>query len=629
MRLLAIAIIAASWASSAAAGAEQGGNDLYWKTWCSLPVQHGGRHKPFDTLARESLRTISNRASFTYPETGEKLSPTALWLTMFLDWQGFEHRDASHLLSLTDWTGEYFHLHNADHWDRAPLFRVDYLELRAALGLEPEEVYVSAEQILKTHIDDPRTERSIPLATWARRLVELDSQNETLTNLEKRGLELGNCLWTYQHLRMGRAVEVLPIRGSQTQDWMPIGALLLTDFDQASDPDGALRHAQQCLRQVQAAYRAGDAGAFDRATQEFVAALAAAGPELGDYPLNWRMQLEVAYNNWAPFRIAWIFMSLALVGMLLHLGSKWNVLYRGALAMYIAALVAVIAGFILRIVVAGRPPVTNMYESVIYVGCGTALFGLVMELIYGQKFILTAAAGVATVTLILADTCPSVLDPALKPLQPVLRSNFWLVTHVMTITLSYAAFALAMGIATITLAYYWARSANHSAITALSGFNYKAIQIGVLLLAAGTILGGVWADYSWGRFWGWDPKEVWALVALLGYLAVLHARFAGWVGHRGLAALSIACFGLVIMAWYGVNFVLGVGLHSYGFGGGGIGFVLMALGGQFLFVISALIRSPIAPPARPSQKLTAMHQRPSTDARHAQLQAWQPAAENN
>jgi cytochrome c-type biogenesis protein CcsB len=312
---------------------------------------------------------------------------------------------------------------------------------------------------------------------------------------------------------------------------------------------------------------------------------------MGDYPSSADMALEVAYNTWAPFRIAWILMLMGFVGMLLHLGSRWRLFYFGALTTYMGALAALITGFAMRIAIAGRPPVTNMYESVIYVGCGVAIFGLVLELLYRQKYILTAAAGVATVALILADNCSTVLDPALAPLQPVLRSNFWLVTHVMTITLSYAAFALAMGIATITLGYYFARSTNQKAIAALGRFTYKAIQIGVLLLATGTILGGVWADYSWGRFWGWDPKEVWALVALLGYLAVLHARFAGWVGHRGLAALSVICFALVIMAWYGVNFVLGAGLHSYGFGAGGSGFVVTALAVQFVFVIAALVRS--------------------------------------
>ena len=91
----------------------------------------------------------------------------------------------------------------------------------------------------------------------------------------------------------------------------------------------------------------------------------------------------------------------------------------------------------------------------------------------------------------------------------------------------------------------------------------------VLLLAAGTILGGVWANYSWGRFWGWDPKETWALIALLCYILTLHGRLAGWWTQFGLVVASVVCFLAVLMAWYGVNFVLGKGLHSYGFGIGG------------------------------------------------------------
>jgi ABC-type transport system involved in cytochrome c biogenesis permease subunit len=303
------------------------------------------------------------------------------------------------------------------------------------------------------------------------------------------------------------------------------------------------------------------------------------------------MALEVTYNHWAPFRFAWVLVLAALVAMLLHLGSGWKWLYVAAMTAYGAGLAALVIGFSMRIAIAGRPPVSNMYESVIYVGAGVALFGLIFELIYRQKYILTAAAAVSTVALVLADNCPTILDPSVQPLEPVLRSNFWLVTHVMTITLSYAAFALALGIANITLGYFCARSSDRSAISSLSRFTYKAIQVGVLLLAAGTILGGVWADYSWGRFWGWDPKEVWALVALLGYLAVLHARYAGWVGHRGLAALAVTCFSLVVMAWYGVNFVLGAGLHSYGFGGGGAAYVYSAVILQLLFAATALIRS--------------------------------------
>jgi len=243
------------------------------------------------------------------------------------------------------------------------------------------------------------------------------------------------------------------------------------------------------------------------------------------------------------------------------------------------------------VTISGRAPVTNMYESVVYVGLGVTAIGLVLELIYRKRFIAVAAAAVATLALMLADNSPSVLDPSLQPLQPVLRNNFWLVTHVMTITLSYAAFALAMGIANITLGYFLVRSENRPAIEALSRFTYRVLQVGVVLLATGTFLGGMWAAYSWGRFWGWDPKEVWALIALLGYLAVLHSRFAGWVKYRGLAALAASCFALVIVAWYGVNFVLGAGLHSYGFGGGGKLFMGTLVGIQSAYVALALWRS--------------------------------------
>ncbi|MCB0403803.1 MAG: cytochrome c biogenesis protein CcsA [Bdellovibrionales bacterium] len=116
---------------------------------------------------------------------------------------------------------------------------------------------------------------------------------------------------------------------------------------------------------------------------------------------------------------------------------------------------------------------------------------------------------------------------------------------------------------------------------------YRSIQFEVVLLAAGTILGGVWADYSWGRFWGWDPKEVWALIALLLYVAVLHGRFTNWLRGFGFAAVTVISFLGVLMAWYGVNFVLGAGLHSYGFGSGGIAYVLVYLAVQVAFILFA------------------------------------------
>jgi ABC-type transport system involved in cytochrome c biogenesis permease subunit len=128
-------------------------------------------------------------------------------------------------------------------------------------------------------------------------------------------------------------------------------------------------------------------------------------------------------------------------------------------------------------------------------------------------------------------------------------------------------------------------------VKALSNFIYRTMQVGVLLIAAGTILGGVWADYSWGRFWGWDPKEVWALITLLVYLIPLHGRFAGWVNTFWLVFASVFCFLSVVMAWYGVNFVLGVGLHSYGFvEGGSQGAMSMIIAGVLALPVAAAWR---------------------------------------
>src|ERR1017187_2084890 len=147
------------------------------------------------------------------------------------------------------------------------------------------------------------------------------------------------------------------------------------------------------------------------------------------------------------------------------------------------------------LVTGGRPPVTNMYESVIWVAFGAMLFALIFEMLYRQRNYLLAALVVAVVTLVMADTLPAVLDPSIKPLPPVLRNNFWLTIHVLTINLSYDAFALGLGLGHMVV---WAYAFKPEPKERLNGLNkalYKAIQVGVLLLAAGTILGGVWANY--------------------------------------------------------------------------------------------------------------------------------------
>jgi ABC-type transport system involved in cytochrome c biogenesis permease subunit len=227
-----------------------------------------------------------------------------------------------------------------------------------------------------------------------------------------------------------------------------------------------------------------------------------------------------------------------------------------------------------------------------------------------------AATFIAFFGAALASFAP-VLDSSFGPLQPVLRDNFWLLIHVLTIVSSYGAGALAWGLGNLALGYYLfgryrASTAPSAALMGhrpdqapsvpaiakrppeqagvLAGYVYKAMQVAVVLLAAGTILGALWADVAWGRFWGWDPKEVWALISLLVYLAILHGRYAGLFGNFGLCFGSVLGFSAIVMSWYGVNFVLGVGLHSYGFGQGGQWEVFGAVALNWLYLGCATAR---------------------------------------
>jgi ABC-type transport system involved in cytochrome c biogenesis permease subunit len=238
-------------------------------------------------------------------------------------------------------------------------------------------------------------------------------------------------------------------------------------------------------------------------------------------------------------------------------------------------------------------------------------------------------AAVATFLLLIAAytplNLPKAIDDDFKPLQPVLRSNFWLTIHVLTIVASYGAGLLAWGIGLLGLTHYLFGKYRDPVIATnvpkgmqpagpdrsprkmgrlppeecatLANYSYRAVQVAVLLLAAGTILGGLWADVSWGRFWGWDPKEVWALISLLVYLAILHGRYAGWFNNFGMIAGTIVGAVMIAGSWYGVNFLLPLiapdntaGKHSYGTGAGGEVYVLSFLGLNIVYLILAGLR---------------------------------------
>lgn len=495
-----------------------------------LAIQDGGRVKPVDTFSRESVQLLTGVQIY------QGKNPTELMLS---------------------W------LFIPDQWTQQKFIQIKHLQLKKDLGIPEDQSFVSPSEIV----------HNAKLPSLFTQLNQLQRDKKKLNPYFSALARLNSQLTLFQDIVSGQGLRLMPQRLSQ--DWLSIAEL----------KDRARDSFTQVALSYFAAVTKKDPNAFSQAVGQFKKFARSEAPSV--YPSEQELKAEFLYNNVHPFRLAYIVYLLAAIVFVFSLKFAQRIaLWRGALALTFLGWIIHVVGFAFRCYIAGRPPVSNMYESVIWVSLGCLTFGLIFELIYKRRYIGLAACSMATIGLIIGDSVPAVLDQSIKPLEPVLRSNYWLIIHVLTITLSYAAFALATGIGNIALYYYGVMTEveNKERLQALALFCYRAMQVGVLLLTAGTILGGVWADYSWGRFWGWDPKETWALIADLGYLAILHGRFSGWLRIFGTLAAAVCCFTGVIMAWYGVNFVLGAGLHSYGFGGGGVQYVSVAVLLQLAYV---------------------------------------------
>ena len=493
-----------------------------------IPIQEAGRKKPFLVFAQESLLGLSGKTSLTID--GTKMDARQVIASLWLAPQG---------------------------WDQKPIILVNHKPLKEATELDTSRKLFSYRELAAN-------EKLVKLLDEAQALRARPG-NPKPTGLLKEAADVGFRMAEFESLVGGSAFRFIANPRAADAQWLPA---LGTDED---------------VRALRQAFIAGDDGTFARETEALRVKWAAIEPNF--QPPAWKIQLETLYQKAHPFRWAWI--CYAAAGIVLLVSGLRAGGYAAAWVLAGSGFLLQAAGFAARIAIGGRPPVTNMYESVVWVAFGTILFALIFEAIYRSRYFLLGAVPVAVISLVLADTQTLALDRSINPLVPVLRDNFWLTTHVLSITLSYAAFALALGIGHIALIKVIKGTTPESS---LYNYLYRTLQVGVLLLATGTILGGVWANYSWGRFWDWDPKETWALITLLGYLIVLHGRIAGkWAGF-GMAVGSVVAFQGVLMAWYGVNFVLGVGLHSYGFGTGGFGWALLFVATELTFVILAAIR---------------------------------------
>lgn len=289
--------------------------------------------------------------------------------------------------------------------------------------------------------------------------------------------------------------------------------------------------------------------------------------------------LELKYVKLHLFGYALAVVLIAIFLTVLLKGLKWPLVAAfGVLTIETTAMV-------MRILISGRAPITNMYETVMFSGYGSLVIALGIIYFKREKIFLLAGLGYNMLCLFMMIFANGMLDSAISPLVPVLRDNFWLSTHVTTIILSYAALALSWMVANITLFKMRFRTIDAKEYRFYQDLIYTCIKVGVVLLAAGIILGGVWADYSWGRFWGWDPKETWSLIVLLLYMVLVHGKYSSWINTHRFVLFSAGGFMSVMMAWFGVNYILAAGLHSYGFSEGGAVF----LGSFFLIQTVYLI----------------------------------------
>ncbi|MCY4643913.1 MAG: cytochrome c biogenesis protein CcsA [Bacteriovoracales bacterium] len=247
------------------------------------------------------------------------------------------------------------------------------------------------------------------------------------------------------------------------------------------------------------------------------------------------------------------------------------------------SLLVQVASVVWRIMISGRAPITNMYETVLFSGLAALTIALVIGHLRREKSYVIAGLSYNFLCSLMINFADGMLSGDISPLVPVLRDNFWLSTHVTTVILSYAAFAISWILANTALLKRRFSSMTPKEFRHQADSIYTCLKVGVVLLAAGVILGGIWADYSWGRFWGWDPKETWSAIALCIYLAILHGRYTHWISDSRFVPAVAAAFMSIMMAWFGVNYILAVGLHSYGFSEGGAVFLMS------IFTVQALI----------------------------------------
>jgi len=547
--------------------------------FAELPVQVGGRIKPLDSVARNTLLILSARQKVVTRD-GQTLPPI-LWfmdLTMRPELADsypifkIEFPDDLGLPNLAQ-AGERYYSFN----DLKPHFEA-LLTARSNINPEPRQRSAYEQQVADLNQGLSlyhRIMHSLHPVGGSDRLDRLSDEYQSYLTLatgkgmaelrkQQAGQEYDSKLLDsfiffaddYLKLSQLAQLDVIPPPPpvAPMADWKNVGLELLDVMKGQALSPYVTGYATLTM-----AYRANDAVRFNQdlasLRQRFIA----------DFPNELgRVRFEQLFNELQVFSVSMqLYVLIFLIVCISWL--RWpQELGKAAYWILIAAFALHTFGLLARMYIQGRPPVTNLYSSAVFVGWGAVLLGVFIEKFYRNGIGAAMAALVGFSTLIIAHHLAMSGD-TLEMMRAVLDSNFWLATHVIIITFGYSAMFLAGALALIfALMGLFKREFDKETARSLSGMVYGITCFAALFSLVGTILGGIWADQSWGRFWGWDPKENGALMIVVMAAIFLHARWGGICQERGLMALALCGNIVTAWSWFGTN-LLGVGLHSYGF----------------------------------------------------------------
>jgi len=546
-----------------------------------IPVLVGGRVKPLDTVARNSLLIIQGQQELRLGD-GRHFSAME-WLADVLFNAPVADQYPVFLVQNADVLG----LFGWEQRDRKDFSFAQFspflkqIDDQGALAEKVESVQRSAYQSgivnlrnalvlyqrLKNSVQ-PEGEKNFTaaldaFANNAPAAGKPASQREAGKKFDQRKLDdvatlikrYGNGLTTAYILAVPSTSPSEPaMPGTAEGEWRSMSDSLLH-----SAGSGELHPIAKSYALASDAYRAGNNLLFNQHVDQMSRWFALEQPNAA-----WRTSFEFLFNRLQPFSQSMAFYVLAfLLACFSWLG--WSrALSRSAFYLLLLALTIHTFGLVSRMYLQERPPVTNLYSSAIFIGWGAVIVALILEKIFRDGIGAACAGAIGFTTLIIAQHLAGSGD-TLEMLQAVLDTNIWLATHVVAITTGYSAMFLAGMLAIIyVIRGVFTRSLTKVTSDSLTRMTYGVVCFATLFSFVGTVLGGIWADQSWGRFWGWDPKENGAVLIVLWCALILHARWGGYIRQRGLMIMAI--FGNIVtsFSWFGVN-MLGVGLHSYGF----------------------------------------------------------------